>query len=74
MIKTIIKIAGAVADAWNTYQTLKREDLRGRVDSSPDAEWMRQFNPGAQGSVRGAETEAGQSADDSQRRDHDGQK
>lgn len=70
MIKTIVKVLGAIADAWNTHQSLKRDDLRDRVNDNPDAEWMRQFNPGAQ-SLPDGKTDTDQSQADSRRGNHD---
>jgi hypothetical protein len=70
MIKTILKVLGAVADAWNTYQSLKRDDLRDRVNDSPDAEWMRQFNPDPE-AVPVRKTNTAQPEVDKRGRDHD---
>lgn len=68
-MKTVLKILGAIVDAWNAYQTLRRNELRDNVNRNPDDEWMRQFNP----DMRRRETDAKQSESDTGG-DHNGPK
>ena len=68
-MNTVIKILGAIADAWTVYKSLRRTQQRNAVNRDPSDEWMRQFNP----DMRRPEADAKQPEGDAGR-DNNGQK